>query len=190
MDEATKTRIEDNTDMPSIKRTPTRKKVVIADGPKIIIDLSEVQNYSEQQTELVSQVSTIYAANKAAKKSLPLIITSLNLSWKQLFHRINAFNWNKKLVTFQKESLEKSFPNPERLVYLSPYSENVCEMIEPDKCYIIGYHTGNKEIPEDIKNRHIKTERIPIPNDLQPAQVARVIINVANGSTWENSLVR
>jgi tRNA (guanine9-N1)-methyltransferase len=152
------------------------------------------------QRKVISQVAMAYSFDKLADASLPLIFTSVDQHWHELLHRVNAFQWNKEIVSFESKSLLEVGP-VSQLVYLTADTENVCQRLDPSKTYVIGClldHNSRKGITREFAEAHgIRMERLPIQEHvtmegrhvLTINHVAEILIRLANGRTWQNALL-
>lgn len=152
------------------------------------------------QRKVVSQIVMSYGFNKSSATVLPMIFTSVNQRWHELLHRVNAFSWNSKIVTFHDKSLVNTLPRGD-LVYLTPDTENVCTKLDPSKYYIIGClldHNQHKGVTKAFAEKHnIRMERLPIGEYVQMEgrkvltinHCAQILIRVANGDDWAKALV-
>ncbi|OHS95471.1 tRNA (guanine(9)-N1)-methyltransferase [Tritrichomonas foetus] len=205
-DDSPKTIDKDDDDLPLAppsKKSDRHKKVVVADGPKIIMDMSWGNLMDEHlQKKVIQQSSYAYSINKKAEKSLPLIFTSVDLNWRQLLHRVNAFQWNKNMVRFEKESFVNIEDIPlSDVVYLTADTENVCTFLDPKKYYVIGClldHNSKKGVTHDFAVQHnIRMERLPIPEYIKMEgrhvltinHVAEILVRVGNGEDWGDAFV-
>ncbi|OHT09733.1 tRNA (guanine(9)-N1)-methyltransferase [Tritrichomonas foetus] len=186
---------------PQTKKSIHHRDIVVADGPKIIMDMSWGGLMNEHnQKKVIQQASYGYSINKKAKKSIPLIFTSVDQKWETLLNRVNAPKWSKDIVHFEKDSFIDIIPK-EDIVYLTADTENVCKALDPSKCYVVGClldHNSKKGITHDfaVKNK-IKMERLPIPEYIQMDgrhvltinHVVEILVRVANGEDWGDALV-
>jgi tRNA (guanine9-N1)-methyltransferase len=106
--------------------------------PTIVIDLSFEQNMnSKRLRSLASQVMYSYSAVKAYHRPCPITLTSL-VSGSTIDQLLNNHDgWNSWKIFKHSEPVEKAFPI-DKLIYLTPDSENLLEKVEHDKVYIIG----------------------------------------------------
>lgn len=188
---------------PATKKADRHKKIVAAEGPTLIMDMSWGGMMTEHnQKKVVQQIQTAYSFDKKADASLPFIFTSVDLTWEQLFHRVNAKQWNKNIVRFEKKSLTDIDIPLEEMIYLTADTDNVCTSIDPSKYYIIGCildHNSKKGVTHDFAVQHnIRMERLPIPeyitmegrHVLTINHVAEIMIRVANGIDWGDAFIQ
>jgi hypothetical protein len=179
---------------PPAKRTKKQPRTV-ASGPQIVLDMSwDQQMTGSVQRDVVSQLTTAYNFDKSSPTSLPMVFTSVQQRWQELFHRSNAARWNRAIVTFKKEPLCRAVP-PNDLIYLVPDSPNVCASLDPARGYVIGCLIGDKAattLPGDFARQHeIRTERLPVEQSevairgFTIGQLVEVLVRVANGADWK-----
>lgn len=188
---------------PAKKKANRHKEIVVAKGPILIMDMSWGDFMNEHnQKKVVQQLQIAYAFDKKADLSIPFIFTSVDLTWHQLFHRVNAFKWNKNIASFEQKSLLDINIPLEDMIYLTADTDNVCTSVDPTKYYIIGCildHNSKKGVTHDFAVQHkIKMERLPIPeyitmegrHVLTINHVAEIMIRVANGIGWADAFVQ
>lgn len=188
---------------PALKRSDRHKEIVAASGPTLIMDMAWGGFMDEHsQKKVIQQIQISYSFNKKADISLPIIFTSVDLTWHQLFHRVNAFQWNKKIIKFEKQDLTNIGVPKEKLVYLTADTDNVCTSLDPTKYYIIGClldHNSKKGVTRDFADdAGIRKERLPIDeyitmegrHVLTINHVAEILIRVANGINWGDAFIQ
>lgn len=189
------------TNAPPVKKSNRHKQVTVVSGPTIVMDMQWDDFMNDHlQKKVISQVSMAYSFDKMANNSIPMVFTSVNTRWRELLHRVNAFSWNKKIVTFNQKSLLESLPR-DKLVYLTADTDNVCQTLDTDKFYIIGCildHNSKKGATREFALEHgIRMERLPIAENITMEgrhvltinHVAEILIRVANGADWATALI-
>ena len=194
---------EKSTESPAVKKATRSKKVEVASGPTLIMDLSwgEMMN-DHTQKKVVQQLSYSYSVNKKVGKSLPMIFTSVDVNWRQLLHRVNAFMWSKDMVRFEsKPFIELKNIAKEDIIYLTADTDNVCTELDPKKYYVIGClldHNSKKGVTRDFAEKHnLRMERLPIPEYIKMDgrhvltinHVAEILMKVGNGMKWDDAFV-
>lgn len=188
---------------PASKKADRHKKIVVAEGPTLIMDMSWRNDMNEHsQKKVIQQISIAYSINKKADASLPFIFTSVDAVWDILLKRVNAYQWNKNIVRFENESLLNINIPLKDMVYLTADTDNICTTVDPSKYYIIGClldHNSKKGVTHDfaVKN-NIRMERLPIPeyitmegrHVLTINHVAEIMIRVANGIDWGDAFIQ
>ena len=185
------------------KKTPRSRRndnIVVLSGPKIVMDLQWGDLMNEHtQKKMVSQCATSYSCVKMAATSPPLIFTSFNDTWKELFERVLASKWNNKIVQFTDKPVTE-ITDLSNIVYLTADTENVCKELDPNKYYVIGCiidHNSKKNLTRDFAMEHgIRMERLPIQEYIKMEgrkvltvnTVAEILVRVANGEGWGNAL--
>jgi Trm5-related predicted tRNA methylase len=186
---------------PATKRSNRRKTIVMAPGPRILMDMQWGSLMNEHlQKKVIFQVSAAYSFNRSCEHSLPMTFTSVDQHWHELLHRVNAFQWSKEIVTFESKSLLDLIP-PSDLVYLTPDTSNICRSLDPTKIYIIGCildHNSKKGLTRDFAEANgIRIERLPIQENivmdgrktLTINHVAEILIRMVNGGSWQKAMI-
>ncbi|XP_051498976.1 tRNA methyltransferase 10 homolog B isoform X2 [Apus apus] len=110
-----------------------------ASGPRLCVDLGVAECMSEKETSrLASQIRRLYGANRRAKKPFWLCLTEFvagSLIYEECFRMNDGFS--NYLMDTTQESYLDLFPL-DKIVYLTPDSENVLEDIDPNKVYVLG----------------------------------------------------
>ena len=177
-------------------RGKKKQNMVIVDGPTIIMDLQWDYLMSEHtQKKLIPQLSMSYSTSKMAKKSVPMLFTSLNNKWIPNLEKVNFRNWNSKIVTMEEKPFIDCVDH-DKIVYLTADTDNVCMELDPSKYYVIGClidHNSKKNATRDYAIQHnLRMERLPIPEFIEMEgrhvltvnQVAEILIRVINGENW------
>ena len=172
------------------------KHQIIVNGPHIILDMNWSHFMNENQmSNVITQITFFYAANKKAIKSLPIICTSVDRIWDSLFNEEKRPNWDQKYITFTEQSFLDIIPH-DKLVYLSPDSKNFCSEFNPEKYYIVGCfidHNSHKNATENWAKKYgIQTEAFPISQyitkegsfTLPINQSCEIILKRVNGESW------
>lgn len=193
---------EINPEKRKINRSKKNANMVVAEGPKIIMDMQFGALMNDHTTKkLISQISLSYAFDKNAKESLPMIFTSMDDKWRDYINRVNGNMWSNKIIQYKDVSVVDAFPK-EDLIYLTADTDNICTSLDPHKCYIIGClidHNSHKNITRDYAERHnLRMERLPIPEHitmdgrqvLTVNQVVEILVRYNNNKDWTETLLQ
>ncbi|XP_053226524.1 tRNA methyltransferase 10 homolog B [Podarcis raffonei] len=136
-------------------------------GPRLCIDLSMTAHMTQKEiSRLAAQIRRLYGSNKKAQAPFWIYLTGFvqNSPIYEACQRMND-GFASYLMDVTSESYLDLFPL-ERIVYLTPDSENALEEVDPQKVYILG-----GLVDESIKKRltfqraqeeHLQTARLPI----------------------------
>jgi len=167
---------------------------------RLVIDMSFDEYMSERDAcKAVKQVQRCYSSNRRVENPSQFYITSLGGPSLKIMERNNGFrNWN----VFVNEKSYSDLFKLEDLVYLSSDSDNVIDVLDDEKVYIIGglvdhnYHKGLcHKIAVDNKIAHAK---LPIGKYMQMKtrevltidQVFRIMLSVCSEKkSWEDAFV-
>lgn len=192
---------ETDAQAPPPKTGRNKRKIVVADGPHMVLDLSWGDLMNEHtQKKVVSQVSMAYSFDKMSPHPIPIMISSVDQRWRELLHRLNAFSWNKDVAKFETKPFWEVVPI-DKIVYLTPDTDEVCTSLDKDKYYVIGCildHNSKKGATKELAMaRGIKTQRLPIPETITMIgrhvltinHVAEAMVRVAGGMEWGDAFV-
>ncbi|CAI5758239.1 unnamed protein product [Candida verbasci] len=158
--------LEDEEYRLSLKK-PTNQ---IESGVKIIIDCQFDSYMSEKEIiSLSNQIRTCYSAMRHCKYNLPITVTSFNNRLKERYENKLSEYVNWQGIEFKSESIEELLENKDnkdKMVYLTPDTEEDVMDILPDYTYIIGGIIDKNRHPKLCLNKAkelgIKVGRLPI----------------------------
>ncbi|KAM6109660.1 tRNA methyltransferase 10 homolog B [Phoenicopterus ruber ruber] len=138
-----------------------------ASGPRLCVDLGVADRMTQKETSrLASQIRRLYGANRRAKKPFWLYLTEFvvgSLIYEECFRMNDGFS--NYLMDTTQESYLDLFPL-DRIVYLTPDSENVLEDIDPNKVYVLGglvdESIHKKLTLQRAQDQSLQTARLPI----------------------------
>ncbi|WAR30975.1 TM10B-like protein [Mya arenaria] len=126
---------------PSLSREEMRKRCEegMKTGQIICIDCSLEQHMSDKEKgKLAMQVGRLYGSNRRVDNPAHIYLTGVNKGG-QLYSELVKKNsgFENYLIEVEEKSHIELFPL-ERVVYLSPDSNNLLEDVDPGKIYVIG----------------------------------------------------
>lgn len=176
------------------------KRVKMKDSPckiNICIDLSfDELMIDKDMAKTIKQVLRIYTVNRRAKAPLQLHLSSFKGRSEKEFNRHHGFeHWD---INFHSDDYINVFPK-ENLVYLSSESENVLNVLEENKVYIIGglvdhnSHKGicyNKAVEQGISHAKLPLEEyfwMRQRKVLTINHVFEILLFVSEGSSFKEA---
>ncbi|XP_033116640.1 tRNA methyltransferase 10 homolog B-like isoform X2 [Anneissia japonica] len=189
-----------------LKQKRKRLADALTDGQRVCIDLSMSAIMSSKEiSKLAQQLGRVYGANKKAEKPMHLILAGLELDsdiHKACVQKNDGFN--NYLIEKSEKPLLEMFAL-EEVVYLSPDSDQVLEVLDDSKVYVIGGLVDENPIKSHTLNHakqcKLATARLPIdeymhrqPNGthskiLAVNQVFEILLNFHNEGDWRKALV-
>lgn len=176
---------------------------IYTDEPKIIFDCSF--NHTMRQYDqacAARQIRGSIIANREA--STPFVMHFCNLSKSSSFwrHMQDEITYLDDVPIHIHEQDITEVISPDRLVYLSPNSDNILETFNPSDCYVIGCIVDRGEkvpLTLDKANKlNIRTARLPIDRfvqfrlhkELNLDHVMRIMLTAKISRNWQREIVR
>lgn len=154
---------------------------------------------NREASSLCSQIMRCYSANRRAEKPFNLEVSGLASSVGQHFASMypEHIKWD---MSFSQEHFLSSHPDKEKIVYLTPDTDDVLETIEADKVYIIGGIVDKNRFKgktsQTAQELGLKTARLPVPEyiDLKSSpvltifHVLEILLKFKQCGDWKESL--
>lgn len=170
--------------------------------PEIIYDCSF--NHTMTPFEINSAANQLKGSIMVnARSARPFVVHLCNVdkksSFRQSLHR--TMPYLDKLPIFIHEHDITEAVSPERLVYLSPNSENILEKYNAQDCYVIGCIVDRGPKPPLTLTKatelNIRTARLPIDKfvtfhsykTLTLNQVTRILLTARQSSNWQREII-